>query len=64
MNEIYNQSHYTISEIKSIIQNHLYTSSGKLNAAITRRDWFKSSTFHNEVMHLTKSHDITWGEYK
>ena len=60
MNEIYNKSTYSVSEIKSIIQNHLYTSSGKLNAAITRRDWFKSSTFHNEVMHLTKSHDITF----
>jgi len=60
MNEIYNKSTYSVSEIKSIIQNHLYTSSGKLNAAITRRDWFKTSTFYNEVMHLTKSHDITF----
>ena len=60
MNEIYNQSSYSISEIKSVIQNHLYTSSGKLNAAITRRDWFKSSTFYNEVIRLTESHDITF----
>ena len=60
MNEIYNQSSYSILEIKSVIQNHLYTSSGKLNAAITRRDWFKSSTFYNEVMRLTEAHDITF----
>lgn len=59
--EQFNQASYSLEEIKSLISSNLFTSTDKINAAITRRDWFKSSTFYQEVLRLTEQHpDITF----
>ena len=43
-------------EVKKI--DDLFMSNGNLNSAILRRDWFKKSVLHKEIMEKTKSLDV------